>query len=204
MTVKQERRDRSKSPLIQVKTEECYSPKSERAHYAAAEAGETSSEEVETSELGETTSEEGGDRKWRRRQEIQERRPKSRRKYDAECPCPKGEPKAMGLKHVPKHPNPVPGPKAGPWRTNPRTWTPPPREARAPASPPPSPPTGQPTQAQTATAALANPHVEWLSGDANEPWWNETRDAWWAELREEVRSHAKSLTCTHILGYSET
>jgi hypothetical protein len=32
----------------------------------------------------------------------------------------------------------------------------------------------------------------------------ETRDAWWAELREEVRSHAKSLTCTHILGYSET
>lgn len=32
----------------------------------------------------------------------------------------------------------------------------------------------------------------------------ETRDAWWAELRAEARSHARSLCCTHILGYSET
>ena len=110
---------------------------------------------------------------------MQERRPKRRRKYDSECPCPKGEPKTMGLTHVPKHPNPVPGPKARQWRTTPPTYTPPPREARAPASPPPSPPTGQPTQANTATAAPARPHVDWTSWDANEAWWNQTREAWW-------------------------
>ena len=32
----------------------------------------------------------------------------------------------------------------------------------------------------------------------------ETRDAWWAELRAEACSHARSLCCTHVLGYSET
>eukprot|EP00741_Cyanophora_paradoxa_P014632 tig00020816_g14112.t1 len=31
----------------------------------------------------------------------------------------------------------------------------------------------------------------------------ETRDAWWAEVREEVRGHARSLRCTHIVGYRE-
>jgi hypothetical protein len=28
----------------------------------------------------------------------------------------------------------------------------------------------------------------------------ETRDAWWIELREELRSHARSLCCTHVIG----
>eukprot|EP01038_Epipyxis_sp_PR26KG_P009930 gene9930-13358_t len=32
----------------------------------------------------------------------------------------------------------------------------------------------------------------------------ETRDGWWQELREEIRSHAKTLCCKHIIGYSET
>jgi len=31
----------------------------------------------------------------------------------------------------------------------------------------------------------------------------ETRDQWWAEIREEIRSHAKSLRCQHVLGYRE-
>eukprot|EP00467_Chlorarachnion_reptans_P021975 CAMPEP_0114489534 /NCGR_PEP_ID=MMETSP0109-20121206/1942_1 /TAXON_ID=29199 /ORGANISM="Chlorarachnion reptans, Strain CCCM449" /LENGTH=1094 /DNA_ID=CAMNT_0001666055 /DNA_START=35 /DNA_END=3320 /DNA_ORIENTATION=+ len=29
------------------------------------------------------------------------------------------------------------------------------------------------------------------------------RDEWWAEVRDEIRSHAQSLQCTHILGYRE-
>lgn len=29
------------------------------------------------------------------------------------------------------------------------------------------------------------------------------RDNWWAELREEIMKNAKSLNCTHILGYRE-
>lgn len=32
----------------------------------------------------------------------------------------------------------------------------------------------------------------------------ETREAWWEELRDEVKSHAKTMCCTHIVGYSET
>lgn len=31
----------------------------------------------------------------------------------------------------------------------------------------------------------------------------ETRDSWWKELRMEIRSHARSLGCNVILGYSE-
>ncbi|OMJ21161.1 C2 domain-containing protein 5 [Smittium culicis] len=31
-----------------------------------------------------------------------------------------------------------------------------------------------------------------------------TRQTWWDELRREIKSHAKSLSCTHILGYSES
>lgn len=31
----------------------------------------------------------------------------------------------------------------------------------------------------------------------------ETRDSWWTELRMEIRSHARSLGCNVILGYSE-
>lgn len=32
----------------------------------------------------------------------------------------------------------------------------------------------------------------------------ETRDSWWKELRMEIRSHARTLGCNVILGYSET
>ncbi|OQS06331.1 hypothetical protein THRCLA_01628, partial [Thraustotheca clavata] len=32
----------------------------------------------------------------------------------------------------------------------------------------------------------------------------ETRDSWWMELREEVRSHAQSLQCSHVVGYIES
>ncbi|XP_014661687.1 PREDICTED: C2 domain-containing protein 5-like [Priapulus caudatus] len=32
----------------------------------------------------------------------------------------------------------------------------------------------------------------------------ETRDAWWMELRMEMRSHAKALSCNAVLGYSES
>ncbi len=31
----------------------------------------------------------------------------------------------------------------------------------------------------------------------------ETRDGWWQELRDEVRSHAKTLGCSHVIGYGE-
>ena len=31
----------------------------------------------------------------------------------------------------------------------------------------------------------------------------ETRDGWWQELRDEIRSHAKTLCCSHVIGYSE-
>lgn len=31
----------------------------------------------------------------------------------------------------------------------------------------------------------------------------ESRDAWWSELRLEMRSHARALSCNVILGYSE-
>lgn len=31
----------------------------------------------------------------------------------------------------------------------------------------------------------------------------ESRDAWWSELRLEMRSHARALSCNVVLGYSE-
>jgi len=31
----------------------------------------------------------------------------------------------------------------------------------------------------------------------------ETRDSWWTELRDEIRSHAKILCCSHVIGYLE-
>lgn len=31
----------------------------------------------------------------------------------------------------------------------------------------------------------------------------ETRDNWWTEIRMEVRSHARALGCSAILGYEE-
>jgi hypothetical protein len=30
------------------------------------------------------------------------------------------------------------------------------------------------------------------------------RDSWWIELREEIKSHARALDCTHVIGYKET
>ena len=32
----------------------------------------------------------------------------------------------------------------------------------------------------------------------------ETRDGWWSELRDEIRSHARTLCCWHVVGYSES
>lgn len=32
----------------------------------------------------------------------------------------------------------------------------------------------------------------------------EVRDSWWTELRMEIRSHARSLGCNVVLGYSES
>ena len=32
----------------------------------------------------------------------------------------------------------------------------------------------------------------------------ETREGWWEQLRDEIRSHARSMCCTHIIGYSES
>ena len=32
----------------------------------------------------------------------------------------------------------------------------------------------------------------------------DTRDNWWSELREEVRSNARALNCTHVFGYVHT
>jgi len=31
----------------------------------------------------------------------------------------------------------------------------------------------------------------------------ETRDSWWSDLRDEIRSHAKILCCSHVVGYLE-
>jgi len=31
----------------------------------------------------------------------------------------------------------------------------------------------------------------------------ETRDGWWSELRDEIKSHAKVLCCSHVIGYAE-
>ena len=32
----------------------------------------------------------------------------------------------------------------------------------------------------------------------------ETREGWWEDLRDEIKSHARTLCCTHIVGYRET
>lgn len=31
----------------------------------------------------------------------------------------------------------------------------------------------------------------------------ETRDGWWSELRDEIRTHARTLCCSHVIGYTE-
>jgi hypothetical protein len=33
---------------------------------------------------------------------------------------------------------------------------------------------------------------------------HETRDSWWAEIRNEIKAHARSLNCPHVVGYTET
>lgn len=32
----------------------------------------------------------------------------------------------------------------------------------------------------------------------------ETRDGWWMELRKEIRSHCRLLSCNAVLGYTES
>ena len=32
----------------------------------------------------------------------------------------------------------------------------------------------------------------------------ETREGWWEELRDEIKKHAKTMCCSHIVGYSES
>jgi len=32
----------------------------------------------------------------------------------------------------------------------------------------------------------------------------EVHDSWWNELREEIKTHARSLSCCHVIGYTET
>ncbi|CAN7938401.1 unnamed protein product [Ixodes hexagonus] len=43
-----------------------------------------------------------------------------------------------------------------------------------------------------------------LLDQINNPDEPETRDAWWTELRKEIRSHTRSLSCNVVLGYIET
>jgi hypothetical protein len=32
----------------------------------------------------------------------------------------------------------------------------------------------------------------------------ETRDMWWTEIRDEIKSHARTVSCSHVIGYTET
>ena len=32
----------------------------------------------------------------------------------------------------------------------------------------------------------------------------QTRDEWWTDIREEIRSHARSLGCNAVVGYIES
>ena len=32
----------------------------------------------------------------------------------------------------------------------------------------------------------------------------ETREGWWEELRDEIKNHARTVCCTHVVGYTET
>eukprot|EP00980_Cylindrotheca_fusiformis_P028031 scaffold22577_cov122-Cylindrotheca_fusiformis.AAC.10 len=45
--------------------------------------------------------------------------------------------------------------------------------------------------------------VKYLGNLASKISDQETRDSWWTELREEIKSHAKILCCTHVCGYLE-
>ena len=45
--------------------------------------------------------------------------------------------------------------------------------------------------------------VKYLGNLASKLSDQETRDSWWTELRDEIRSHAKILCCSHVVGYLE-
>jgi hypothetical protein len=45
--------------------------------------------------------------------------------------------------------------------------------------------------------------VKYLGNLASKLSDQETRDGWWSELRDEIRSHAKILCCSHVVGYLE-
>lgn len=45
--------------------------------------------------------------------------------------------------------------------------------------------------------------VKYLGNIASKMSDQETRDSWWNELREEIKSHAKVLGCSHVIGYLE-
>lgn len=45
--------------------------------------------------------------------------------------------------------------------------------------------------------------VKYLGNLASKLSDQEQRDSWWKELRDEIRSHAKILCCTHVVGYLE-
>jgi hypothetical protein len=45
--------------------------------------------------------------------------------------------------------------------------------------------------------------VKYLGNLASKLSDQETRDSWWTELRDEIRSHAKILCCSHVIGYLE-
>jgi hypothetical protein len=46
--------------------------------------------------------------------------------------------------------------------------------------------------------------VKLLLGGANEEEKKEEREKWWVEIRNEIRSHMKSLSCQAVVGYTET
>lgn len=45
--------------------------------------------------------------------------------------------------------------------------------------------------------------VKYLGNLASKLSDQEQRDSWWTELRDEIRSHAKILCCSHVIGYLE-
>ena len=45
--------------------------------------------------------------------------------------------------------------------------------------------------------------VKYLGNIASKLSDQETRDSWWNELREDIKSHAKILGCSHVVGYLE-
>lgn len=46
--------------------------------------------------------------------------------------------------------------------------------------------------------------VKYLGNLASKLSDQETRDGWWTELRDEIKSHAKILCCSHVVGYVES